>query len=1062
LKKNLNLLIVFIFYLFLSISLSLSLSGKSDVQKMQTSSKKEDAASLTSGVKPAVDPALFQAMEYRLIGPYRGGRSPAVAGVPGNPFTYYMGTSGGGVWKTTDAGETWDNISDYFFKCSSIGAITVANSDPNIIYVGTGETNLRGDVQTGVGVYKSEDSGKTWRHIGLENSGQIGRIRIHPTNPDLVYVAALGHAFGPNQERGVYRSKDGGKNWEKVLFVSEKAGAVDLVMDVNNPRVLYAAIYQVIRKPWIFISGGEDSGLYKTTDGGDSWIKLANGLPQGVKGRIGVAVSSANSSRVWVNIEAEDGGVYRSDDGGKTFIHVNKERKLRTRPFYFTHIFADPIDENTVYVLNISFNKSIDGGKTFETIGLPHGDTHDLWINPDNPQIMINGNDGGATISFNGGKSWSTQMNQPTAEFYRVTTDNQFLYRVYGAQQDSSTVSISSRTTEDGIGIQDWYEVGGGEQGHIWVDPRNPNIVYAGVYYNVITRYDRQTGQLRNIEAYPELGEGQAAEAMRFRFQMNAPIRISPHDPNILYHCSQFVHKSTNEGQSWKVISSDLTRNDKSKQKPSGGPITLDHTGPEIYNTIFAFEESPHVPGLLWAGTDDGLVHLSRNGGMTWENITPKGMPERGTINMIELSPHEAGRTFIAVHCYRLDDFKPYIFRTDDYGQTWSLLTNDNGILSNHFVRAIREDPDRKGLLYAGTEFGMYISFNDGKSWQPFQLNLPVVQVADIVVKNKDLVVATHGRSFWILDDLTPLHQINDEVAKAKSFLFKPGLTYRVPGSTRETPRLGKNPPNGARIYYYLAEAPAQEVKLEFLDSAGSLIQSFSNKEKEGKTLSTKAGLNRFVWDLRYPEADVVKGTIFFGMNIGPKVVPGNYQVRMSVGDWSQTQSFEVRKDPRLSTTQEDFQAQYDLAIKVRDKITEAHKAIKKIRDVRSQVENLSLRLEKGGGAEDIISSGKKLNQKLTSIEEKLIQTKNETRLDTCNFPPQLDNQFIRLTNVILSADARPTEGSYERFEDLKAELAVYSSQLQEVFEKDLAALNSLVRNKNIPPVLVPIEGKTK
>jgi photosystem II stability/assembly factor-like uncharacterized protein len=965
-----------------------------------------------------------------------------------------MGTSGGGVWKTADAGETWANISDGFFKCGSIGTIAVSASNPKIIYVGTGEANIRGDVQTGIGVYRSEDAGRTWKHCGLEKSGQIGRIRVHPRNPDLAYAAVLGHAFGPNPERGVYRTKDGGQTWEKVLFVSDKAGAVDLAMDTQNPLVLYAAVYQIVRRPWVMISGGEDSGLYKSSDGGNTWARLSRGLPEGIKGRIGVALSPVNPAKVWAIIEAQDGGVFFSEDEGGTFIRVNKDKEPRSRPFYFSHIYADPVNENTVYVMAIDFHKSMDNGKTFSVVDIPHGDTHDMWVNPHNPNIMINGNDGGACVSFNGGKTWSSQMNQPTAEFYRVATDNQFLYRVYGAQQDNSTVSIASRTDKEGISEQDWYDVGGGEQGHIWVDRRNPNIVYAGVFYNMITRYDRSTGQTKHIETYPELQEGMAAEAMKYRFQMNAPIRISPHDPLVLYHCSQHVHKSTDEGLSWRTISPDLTRNDKSKQKPSGGPITLDHTGPEIYDTIFAFEESPHQPGFLWAGTDDGLVHVSSDGGENWKNITPQDMPEWGTVNMIELSPHDPGRAFIAVHRYRLDDFTPYVFRTEDYGKSWTRLTVNNGIPPNHFVRVVREDPDRKGLLYAGTEFGMYVSFDDGKAWQPFQLNLPVVQISDMVIKENDLVVATHGRSFWILDDLTPLRQINEEVVASKAFLFKPRDAYRLPGSSRRGPRLGKNPTPGAVIYLYLSQGFKEQPKIEILDSGGRVILSLSSQENPA--VSFKPGMNRLVWDLRYPEAQITKGTILFSPNIGPAAVPGAYQVRLSAGAWNQTQSFDVKKDPRLSTTQADFQAQFDLAVKVRDKVTDTHAAIQKIRGIRNQLENFVSQLRTGGGFEDVIGAAGDLGRKLIAIEGRLTQIKNESRLDTCNFPPQLDDHLLFLSIVILSSDSRPTEGSTTRFNDLAAELSRLLDELGGILSRDVPDFNNRVRARNIQPIMLP------
>ena len=1005
----------------------------------------EQAASRMDGIEPAVDPALYQAMEYRSIGPSRGGRSPAVAGVRGKLFTFYMGASGGGVWKTTDAGETWANISDGYFDCSSIGSIAVANSDPNVVYVGTGEPNLRGDVQTGVGVYKSEDAGKTWKHIGLEDTKHIGRIRIHPQEPDLVYVAALGHAFGPNEERGVYRSKDGGDTWEKVLYVSDRSGAVDLAMDVNNPRNLYAGFWQVIRKPWILISGGEESGfLYKSTDGGDTWSELKNGLPRGVKGRIGVDVSPVNSERVYVKIEAKDGGVYRSDDGGKTFVHANKEYKVRDRPFYYTHIFADPVDEDTVYVLTRNFSKSVDGGKTYETIGLPHGDAHDLWINPDHPNIWINGNDGGATISLNSGETWSTQMNQTTAEFYRVATDNQFPYRVYGCQQDNSSISVPS--TEPGRrSLPDMYSVGGGEQGHVAVHPRDSNIVYATEHVGIITRYDHQTGQTRELRTYPELPEGLAAAELKYRFQMNAPVRVSPHDPNVLYHVSQHVHRSTNEGQSWEIISPDLTRNDKSKQKHTGGPITLDHTGPEVYGTIFAFEESPRAPGLLWAGTDDGLVHFSRDGGVNWENVTPEGMPEWGTVNAIEPSAHDPGRAFLAVHKYREDDFTPYIFRTNDYGKNWSLITVNNGIPSNHFVRVVREDPDRRGLLYAGTEFGMHISFDDGNTWQSFQLNLPVVQIADMVIKEQDLVVATHGRSFWILDDLTPLHQITEDVAESAAFLFTPKDAYRVEGRGME----------GARVFYYLASEPEGEVKLEFLDSGDNVIQTFSSEE--GTAITAKAGTNRFVWDLRYPGADLVPDASFFDGNKGPRAVPGTYKVRITTGQWTQTESFEVKKDPRLRTTQEDFQKQFDLAIEIRDKLTELNNAIRKIRYVRNQVGNLTGTLKEAGYGDEIARASDELSQKLTSVEQQLIQTEYEKGADMMiNVSPQLASRFFYVLGVVLGAEARPTDGSYESFKDLERKLGARLDKLQEILDEDVVAINEIVQAENIPPIMMP------
>ncbi|MBM3791529.1 MAG: glycosyl hydrolase, partial [Acidobacteria bacterium] len=764
-------------------------------------------------------PALYGAMKYRLIGPHRGGRVTAVAGVPDEPHTYYMGATGGGVWKTTDGGAAWHNISDAFFKVGSIGAIAAAESDPNVVYVGTGSACPRGNVSIGDGVWKSTDAGKTWKHVGLPKAGQIARIAVHPADPDRVYAAVLGNVFGPGPDRGVYRSRDGGQNWERVLFASDTTGAVDLVMNPGNPRILYACMWRAERKPWTLIDGSDDGGVFKSADGGDTWERLKGGLPEGLVGRSGVAVSPANPERVWVIIESgkeEEGGLYRSEDAGKTWTKISGEHKLRGRAWYYNHVFAGPQDENTVYVLNAPFYKSIDGGKTFEQVRVPHGDNHALWINPRDPRIMINGNDGGANVSYNGGRTWSTQLNQPTAEFYRVTVDSRFPYRVYGAQQDNTTISVPSRPPGGITPQEHWYDVGGGESGHIAVDPRNPDVIYAGNYIGQITRLDRAAGHMRQVNAYPELHDGLAPRDIRYRFQWNAPIRISPHDPKVLYHASQFVHKSTDEGQTWQVISPDLTTDNDRYQDIPGGPIQHDHTGVELFTTIFAFEESPHQAGFLWAGSDDGLVHLTRNGGKDWNNITPGNMPKDATVNMIELSAHGPGRAFLAVYNYRLNDFRPYIYRTDDFGSSWELLTDGrNGIPEDHFVRVVREDPDRKGLLYAGTEFGMFVSFDDGRHWQPFQLNLPVTPITDLAVHRQDLVVATQGRSFWILDDLTPLHQISDAVAAAQAHLYAPRKAYRMQEGGFREPDAPERPPRGVLIYFFLAEKPEKEVVLQ-------------------------------------------------------------------------------------------------------------------------------------------------------------------------------------------------------------------------------------------------------
>jgi photosystem II stability/assembly factor-like uncharacterized protein len=1024
---------------------------------------------------PAVDPELYKAMEYRSIGPYRGGRVTAVSGVIGERDTFYMGSTGGGVWKTTDAGRTWDNVSDGQFHSGSVGAVAVAPSDSNVIYAGMGSACIRGNVSPGDGIYRSIDAGKTWSHSGLDDAGQIGSIRVHPGDPDRVWVAVLGHAFGPSEQRGVYRTADGGESWERVLFVSDRAGAVDLALDPNNPRVLYAAIWQVVRKPWALTSGGEDSGLYRSVDGGETWEELTEGLPGGIKGRIGVSVSGARAGRVWALIEAEGGGLFRSDDGGDTFRRINEDREFRQRAWYYTHVFADPGDENTVYILNVGMWRSVDGGKDFEFVRAPHGDHHALWINPEDPRIMINGNDGGANVTSNGGRTWSTQANQPTAEFYRVTVDDRFPYRVYGAQQDNTTVSIASRTGSGGITRRHWWPVGGCESGHIAVDPRNPDIVYAGCYGGIITRYDHATGQVRSIMAYPEAALARAARDLRYRFQWNAPIRLSPNDPGVLYHTSQYVHRSTDEGHSWEVISPDLTRNDEAKQGLSGGPITWDNTGVEVYGTIFAFEPSPHEDGLLWAGTDDGRVHLSRDDGATWTEITPHEMPEWGQVNSIELSPHHVNRAFLAVTRYRDDDFTPYVFRTDDAGKSWNLLTDGaNGIPADHFVRVVREDPARKGLLYAGTEFGVYVSFDNGARWQSLQLNLPVTPVTDLAVKNGDLVVATQGRSLWILDDLTPLHQMSGEVGGAEPFLFEPRATYRMPGGGGSAAQgaVGKNPPGGAVFHYVLPEPPEQEVTLEILDGSGQVLRSLSSTKEEPhapspwarflppdalpkRKIPAEAGMNRFVWNLRLSDAFLVEGTVLWGDPSGPRVPPGTYRVRLSVGEWSDTRAFEVLADPRLDVSREELAAQYALARDAWSSLGECHRAVERSMDVRQQIEELAGRLEGREGGEQAVKAGRNLVARLLDTESELHQGRAKSGQDVLNYPARLDAQLVGLYNAVEGGDGRPTAGSLERYADLRAELDRLLNGLESLLDGELAGFNDLVRRSGLPAVIV-------
>jgi photosystem II stability/assembly factor-like uncharacterized protein len=914
-------------------------------------------------------------------------------------------------------------------------------------------------VSPGIGVYRSTDAGKTWTHVGLDDAGQISRIRIHPQNPDLVYVAALGHIFGPNEERGVFRSADGGETWEKVLFVSDRAGAVDLAMSPGNPRILFAGIWEAERKPWTMVSGGENGGLYRSTDGGDTWEELTKGLPEGMTGRIGVTVSGANPDRVWALIEADEGGLFRSEDGGDEFRLINSDRNFRQRAWYYTHVFADPQDSETVYILNVGMWRSVDGGKTFSYVRAPHGDHHDLWLQPENPQILINGNDGGANVSFNSGKTWSSQAIQPTAEMYRVTVDDQFPYRVYGCQQDNSCVSLPSRTSSSGIARQDWWVIGGCESGHVAIDPRNPEITYSGCYGGLIGRYDHATDQEREIMAYPQLAVGQAARDLK----------------SVLYHASQYVLRSTNEGQSWEVISPDLTRNDPDKQDYAGGDLTWDNTGVEVYDTIFAFEESAQTPGLLWAGTDDGLVHISRDNGATWEEITPAGMPDWGQVNMIELSAHDPGRAFLAVTRYRMDDFRPYIFRTNDYGTTWTQIADgSNGIPEDHFVRVVREDPDRKGLLYAGTEFGLFISFDDGASWQSFQLELPVTPITDLAVAHQDLVVATQGRSFWILDDLTPLHQLSEEMAGAEVHLFEPRDTYRFGGgfSFGGGDPGGKNPPGGVMIHYYLDTEPDEEVTLEILDAEGTVLRTLSSKKEEPQApspwrqffpgvggerkLKAEEGLNRYVWNLRLHDANLVDDAVLWGFAQGPKVPPGSYQARLTLGDSSQTVSFRVEADPRIDTSQGDFDAQFALTKSIWQSLSDSHTALGNIRDIRGQVEDIEKRLAAIGKGEGLEEASKAVNDSLSEIEKKIYQTRNEAGQDILNYPPKLDNQLIGLMMVVETADARPTDGAMQFYQELVEELEGYEAEIDAVVGSELAAFDELVRQIHPGAIIVP------
>jgi photosystem II stability/assembly factor-like uncharacterized protein len=1035
------------------------------------------AASLLACSLSAQDLSALKSVKYRQIGPFRGGRVVAVAGVDSQPSTYYFGAVGGGVWKTTDAGTTWEPVSDgQPFGTSDVGAIAVADSDPNIIYVGMGETPIRGNVSHGDGMYKSMDAGKTWKHIGLEATRQIGRVRIHPKNPDIAFACALGHVWAPNEERGIYRTSDGGKTWKQVFTRGPKAGCVELELDPNNPNVIWAGFWEAYRKPWTLESGGPGSGLFKSTDGGDTWTDLtrAPGLPKGIVGTVGVAVSPVNSDRIFASYEAEDGGIFRSDNGGKTWTKVNEDRKLRQRAWYYNRLFCDPKNQDIIYGLNVGFFKSIDGGKTFPIVlNPPHGDNHEMWIAPSDPNRMIEGNDGGANISLNGGKSWSSIMNQPTAQFYRVSVDDQFPYWIYGAQQDNTTVKIVSRTNSGGITEANWYPVGGGESGWVVSYPKDPEVVFAGSYDGLITRYDHRNGQTRDVTVWPDNPMGHGAEDMKYRFQWNFPIIFSPHDPELLYAGGNVLFTSANQGQSWKAISPDLTRNDKSKQGPSGGPITKDNTAVEYYCTIFTIAESPVKKGVIWTGSDDGLVHVSQDAGAHWTNVTPKGMPEWMQINSIEASPFDPGTAYFAGTMYKFDDYHPYLYKTSDYGKTWTSI--NTGIPADAFTRVIREDPNKKGLLFAGTETGLYVSFDDGAKWQPMQLNLPISPVADLAIqkRDKELVVATQGRSFWIFDDMPLLHQL-----ASNPVLYKPKETYRITGGGRGGGGLrggnmpvGTNPASGAVIYYNLAAKP-KDASLEFLDPQGKLVRAFTNKavhreetlaassEEEdfsarfaGPTsIPAEAGLNRFVWDLRYPDAIRFPGMILWaGSTRGPLIVPGKYTLKLTYDGKTETQTLDVLADPRVKTTQEQYLSQLELELQIRDKLNKTHEAIINIRSIRRQIDDLSARVENKAVSE----KAKALNAELTAVEEALYQTKNKANEDPLNFPIRLNNKMASLLGAIQSADAPPTSQEQQVFEDITTGINGQLKKLDGIFAEQVPAFNKFVKDQDIPAVFI-------
>ena len=1051
-----------------------------------------------------IDPKMLNAVKWRCIGPPRGGRVVAVAGDPSDPGTFYFGACAGGVWKTEDGGTYWENVSDGYFNTASVGAIAVSDSEPSVVYAGMGEACIRLDVTHGDGVYRSNDGGHSWVHLGLEDTRHISRVRIHPTNPDIVFVAALGHAFGPNEQRGIFRSTDGGKNWENVLYKSENAGAGDLSIDPGNPNLLFAGIWQVRRNFWNLASGGPDSGLWRSRDGGDTWEDVSSnpGLPDLPFGRIGVAISPAKAGRIYATVEAGEPGVYRSDDYGDTWELVSDNRDLQGRPWYYQHIFADPQDADTAWVLNYGAWKSVDGGRTWTEVNTPHGDNHDLWIDPRNPRRMIEGNDGGACVSYNGGETFSTIYNQLTSQFYHLTADTQFPYRVYGTQQDNSAISVPSRSHKGAIPWGDCYTTGSSESGYIVVDPTNPNIVISGAIGSSpggggnMLRYDHSTGQVRIITVWPEMNTGFGPVDARYRFQWTYPIQFSPHDPGVLYAAGNVVFKSTDQGESWGPISPDLTRNDPDKLQPSGGDITGDASGAETYCTVFSFLESPHEKGVFWAGSDDGLVHISRDGGANWANITPPDLEEWTRVDMIEVSPHDPATAYLSGTRYKFDDNRPFLFKTSDYGATWQSITSN--LPADDFTRCIREDTERQGLLYVGTETGIYVSFDDGGTWHSLRGNLPVVPVYDLAIKDDDLVAATHGRSFWIMDGISQLRQVSGDFAGEDIHLVKPSTKIRLAapfrgrnGSPAKSYQLalgaavafidtkgeygeaqrkmldaGENEPAGVRVWYWLKDKPEDEVTLTFLDANGDKIKTYSSKEADedddsgDPRVPAAAGMNLFDWDMRYPGAHTVPGDkTTDGVGRGPLAPPGSYQVRLTVGEQSQAQGFEMVKDPRVDATQEDFDAQFALMLQIRDKLSETHDNINKIRSTRSQVSEWAKRAE-GTAAQDAVSDAADgLKAKLDEIEGTLIQTEYKGARDRLHMPIRLNAKLAGLMPVVSVGDYRPPQQAYAVLDHFSEVLDTQFTALQSVLDEDLDEFQNLLAELEIPAIVPRAEA---
>ena len=993
-------------------------------------------------------------LKWRSIGPYRGGRASSVAGTSHSKSTYYFGATGGGVWKTTNAGVTWKNISDGYFG-GSIGAVSVSKSDPNILYVGTGEQTVRGNVSPGYGgFWKSLDAGETWKKMNLNiDQVQVGRIAIHPKNPDVVLIAVMGDLFKNSSDRGLYKTTDGGDTWSKVLYTNNRAGAVDVSIDKNNPRIVYASTWNIRRTPYSLESGGEGSGLWKSTDGGDTWKNISGneGLPGGTWGISGVAISPVNSRKIFALIENQDGGLYRSDDGGNSWKKVNEDRNLRQRAWYYTRIYADTQNENRVYVMNVSFWRSEDGGKSFDRYRTPHGDHHDLWIDPDNNNRMIVADDGGAQVSNDDAMSWSTYMNQPTAQYYRVATDNSFPYNILVAQQDNSTQRVAHRVNSGGIGERDWEASAGGESAHLAANPDNPDIVYGGSYGGYLTRLDHSSGETRSINVWPNNPMGHGAEDMKYRFQWNFPIFFSPHDANKLYTTSNHFHLTKNEGQTWEVISPDLTRNEAEKLGPSGGPITKDNTAVEYYATIFAACESPYEEGLLWAASDDGMIHISKDSGENWDDVSPQNAPKHIMWNSVDPDPFVKGGLYVAGTLYKSGDFKPYLYKTKDYGKTWTKIVD--GIPENFFTRVLRADPKRKELLYAGTESGIFISFDDGISWNSFQINLPLVPITDMTIKDNNLIAATQGRSIWIIDDLTPLHQLNKLNHNSNFHLFKPLDSYRMGYSSwgGASSTSGKNHHNGVEVFFNIDKKLIDEnsdISLEFLDKNKNSIKKYSLNNKKSD-LKLDGEKNSFVWNMRYDDAEGFDGLIMWAAGLtGPKAYPGSYSVRLKVGDSVLEEQFKILKDPRSSSTNEDLKEQFDFLISVRDKVTEIHKSIVQIRSTKDQLKNLKEKL-----SDDHIEINKSIDsilERISKIEENLYQTKNRSGQDPLNFPIRLNNKLAHLLSVASRGNFKPTDQMYGVRDELIEKINAQLLKWENIKSSDLDKLNATILENNI------------